>query len=140
MFFAFAVNCLVCLQIMQNAVVTINAVTGVNIYASSFVLPLGVAAYAIIGGLKVSKVVSRLIRVLLSHGFKFGLSGFRVLSVGCHTFCPPELIWHSLLAVKFRFLTSLQATFTTSYLHTIFIYIVGGFAQDDFNSFLPPHT
>ena len=52
----FFVNAIVCLQIMQNAVVTINAVTGVNIYASSFVLPLGVAAYAMIGGLKVINI------------------------------------------------------------------------------------
>ena len=48
-------NTFVSLQMMQSAVVVINAVTGVNIYASSFVLPLGVAAYAITGGLKVGR-------------------------------------------------------------------------------------
>ena len=51
-------NTMVSLQMMQSAVVVINVVTGVNIYASSFVLPLGVAAYAITGGLKVGRDLS----------------------------------------------------------------------------------
>lgn len=52
LFFGIFTNFFVCLGMMQAAVVVINAVTGVNIYASSFILPLGVAAYAVTGGLK----------------------------------------------------------------------------------------
>lgn len=39
---------------MQAAVQVFSATTNVNQYALSFIIPLGVSAYAVLGGLKVS--------------------------------------------------------------------------------------
>ena len=51
-FFAFAVitNLLVSLSMLQGCVSVINTLTNVNVYAISFLIPLGVVVYATIGG------------------------------------------------------------------------------------------
>ncbi|KAK9816495.1 hypothetical protein WJX72_001008 [[Myrmecia] bisecta] len=53
-FFAFAVftNLLVSISMLQGCVSVTNALTGVNPYAMSFVIPAGVILYVAIGGLK----------------------------------------------------------------------------------------
>ena len=51
-FFAFAVitNLLVSLSMLQGCVSVINTLTNVNVYAISFLIPIGVVLYATIGG------------------------------------------------------------------------------------------
>ena len=51
-FFGFAVvtNLLVSLSMLQGCVSVINTLTGVNLYAISFLIPIGVVVYATIGG------------------------------------------------------------------------------------------
>ncbi|KAK9840778.1 hypothetical protein WJX81_004136 [Elliptochloris bilobata] len=53
-FFIFAVvtNLLVSLSMLQGCVSVINTLTNVNVYAISFLIPIGVVLYATIGGLK----------------------------------------------------------------------------------------
>lgn len=48
---------LVCAHIVSGSLVlgasaTINALTGMNTYACNFLLPLGIAVYVIVGGLR----------------------------------------------------------------------------------------
>lgn len=52
MFFALAANILVVSSVLLGGAAAINAITGVSIYASLWLLPLGVAAYNIRGGLR----------------------------------------------------------------------------------------
>ncbi|CAO1631005.1 unnamed protein product [Parajaminaea phylloscopi] len=52
LFFALATNILVVSSILVGAAATINSITGVNVYASLFLLPLVVAAYTLRGGLR----------------------------------------------------------------------------------------
>ncbi len=51
-FFCFAVvtNLLVSLSMLQGCVSVINTLTNVNLYAISFLIPIGVVVYATIGG------------------------------------------------------------------------------------------
>ena len=51
-------NLLVSINMLQGAVVVINALTGVNIYAICFVVPAGIAMYAVSGGLKSTFITS----------------------------------------------------------------------------------
>jgi len=43
-------NLLVSLSMLQGCVSVINTLTGVNLYAISFLIPIGVVVYATIGG------------------------------------------------------------------------------------------
>ena len=42
-------NLLVSINMLQGAVITLNALTGINIYAICFVIPMGTAVYAFVG-------------------------------------------------------------------------------------------
>lgn len=52
MFFALATNILVCSSVLLGGAAAINSITGVNIYASLFLLPITVIAYTLRGGLR----------------------------------------------------------------------------------------
>lgn len=52
-FFGLFTNFFVSLAMMYASVAVLNATTGADIYALAFLIPLGVSAYAIVGGLKV---------------------------------------------------------------------------------------
>ncbi|KAK0551484.1 hypothetical protein OC846_003262 [Tilletia horrida] len=51
-FFALATNILVCSSILLGGSAAINAITGMNVYASLFLLPASVVAYTLRGGLR----------------------------------------------------------------------------------------
>ncbi|EPQ30416.1 uncharacterized protein PFL1_01942 [Pseudozyma flocculosa PF-1] len=51
-FFALATNILVCSSVLLGGAAAINAITGVNVYASLFLLPASVVAYTLRGGLR----------------------------------------------------------------------------------------
>lgn len=46
---ALLTNLLVSVNMLQGAVITLNALTGINEYAICFILPLGTAVYAFVG-------------------------------------------------------------------------------------------
>lgn len=52
LFFALATNILVVSSVLTAAAAVINSITGVNVYASLFLLPLAVTAYTLRGGLR----------------------------------------------------------------------------------------
>lgn len=52
LFFALATNVLVVSSILVGSAASINSITGVNVYASLFLLPVAVAAYTLQGGLR----------------------------------------------------------------------------------------
>lgn len=52
MFFALATNLLVSTQLLLGGSAVVNALTGVNIYASNILIPLGVVIYVVLGGLR----------------------------------------------------------------------------------------
>ncbi|KAK9904775.1 hypothetical protein WJX75_002276 [Coccomyxa subellipsoidea] len=66
-FFVFAVvtNLLVSLSMLQGCVSAVNALTGVSVYAMSFLIPLGVTFYAAIGGLKATFTTSYMHTVIV---------------------------------------------------------------------------
>lgn len=52
MFFALATNLLVSTQLLLGGSAVVNALTGVNVYASNILIPLGVVVYVVLGGLR----------------------------------------------------------------------------------------
>lgn len=52
MFFAVATNLLVSTQLLLGGSAVVNALTGVNTYASNILIPLGVVVYVVLGGLR----------------------------------------------------------------------------------------
>ncbi|XAR70735.1 hypothetical protein NMG60_11027707 [Bertholletia excelsa] len=67
--------CLSCILLLDNIIVTamlllggsavVNALTGVNIYAASFLIPLGVIVYTLAGGLKATFLASYIHSVIV---------------------------------------------------------------------------
>lgn len=56
--FCFLTNILVTAMLLLGGSAVVNALTGVNIYAASFLIPLGVIVYTIAGGLKATFLAS----------------------------------------------------------------------------------
>ncbi|KAK4554155.1 hypothetical protein LTR86_008682 [Recurvomyces mirabilis] len=52
MFFAFLTNVLVGSQLLLGGSAVVTALTGINVYAAIFLIPLGVCTYVILGGLR----------------------------------------------------------------------------------------
>jgi urea-proton symporter len=52
MFFAFCTNILVSAMLILGGAAVTNALTGVSLYAGSFLIPIGVILYTAAGGLK----------------------------------------------------------------------------------------
>ncbi|BDA49838.1 Urea-proton symporter DUR3 [Coccomyxa sp. Obi] len=64
-FFAVVTNLLVSMSMLQGCVSAVNALTGVNLYAMSFLIPIGVVFYAAIGGLKATFTTSYMHTVIV---------------------------------------------------------------------------
>lgn len=52
MFFAFVTNILVGSQLLLGGSAVVTSLTGMNVYAAVFLIPVGVCAYVILGGLR----------------------------------------------------------------------------------------
>lgn len=52
MLFAFITNILVGSQLLLGGSAVVTALTGMNVYAAIFLIPVGVCAYVILGGLR----------------------------------------------------------------------------------------
>lgn len=65
MFFALATNILVVSAVLTGAAAAINSITGVNVYASLFLLPLAVCAYTLRGGLRATILADYLHTVVI---------------------------------------------------------------------------
>lgn len=52
MFFAFLTNVLVGSQLLLGGSAVVTSLTGMNVYAAIFLIPVGVCAYVILGGLR----------------------------------------------------------------------------------------
>lgn len=56
--FCFLTNIIVTAMLLLGGSAVVNALTGVNIYAASFLIPLGVIIYTLAGGLKATFLAS----------------------------------------------------------------------------------
>lgn len=56
--FCFMTNIVVTAMLLLGGSAVVNALTGVNIYAASFLIPLGVIVYTLAGGLKATFLAS----------------------------------------------------------------------------------
>lgn len=56
--FCLATNVVVTAMLLLGGSAVVNALTGVNIYAASFLIPLGVIVYTLAGGLKATFLAS----------------------------------------------------------------------------------
>lgn len=56
--FCFLTNVIVTAMLLLGGSAVVNALTGVNIYAASFLIPLGVVVYTLAGGLKATFLAS----------------------------------------------------------------------------------
>lgn len=56
--FCFLTNIIVTAMLLLGGSAVVNALTGVNIYAASFLIPLGVIVYTLAGGLKATFLAS----------------------------------------------------------------------------------
>lgn len=51
-FFALLTNILVASQLLLGGSAVVTALTGMNVYAAIFLIPLGVSVYVVLGGLR----------------------------------------------------------------------------------------
>lgn len=51
-FFALMTNILVASQLLLGGSAVVTALTGMNVYAATFLIPLGVCVYVVLGGLR----------------------------------------------------------------------------------------
>uniref|UniRef100_A0A7N0ZXE4 Urea-proton symporter DUR3 n=1 Tax=Kalanchoe fedtschenkoi TaxID=63787 RepID=A0A7N0ZXE4_KALFE len=58
LFFCFMTNIIVTAMLLLGGSAVVNALTGMNIYAASFLIPLGVIVYTLAGGLKATFLAS----------------------------------------------------------------------------------
>ncbi|CAN0886203.1 Urea-proton symporter DUR3 [Linum grandiflorum] len=58
LFFCFLTNIIFTVMLLLGGSAVVNALTGVNIYAASFLIPLGVIVYTLAGGLKATFLAS----------------------------------------------------------------------------------
>ncbi|KAL9263343.1 Urea-proton symporter DUR3-like protein [Drosera capensis] len=63
--FCFATNIIVTAMLLLGGSAVVNALTGVNIYAASFLIPLGVVVYTLAGGLKATFLASYIHSVIV---------------------------------------------------------------------------
>nr|ATG71187.1 ATDUR3 [Juniperus flaccida] len=63
--FCFLTNIIVTAMLLLGGSAVVNALTGVNIYAASFLIPLGVVVYTIAGGLKATFLASYIHSVIV---------------------------------------------------------------------------
>lgn len=56
--FCFLTNIIVTAMLLLGGSAVVNALTGVNLYAASFLIPLGVVVYTLAGGLKATFLAS----------------------------------------------------------------------------------
>lgn len=56
--FCLATNVIVTAMLLLGGSAVVNALTGVNLYAASFLIPLGVVVYTLAGGLKATFLAS----------------------------------------------------------------------------------
>ncbi|KAJ7562603.1 hypothetical protein O6H91_03G076800 [Diphasiastrum complanatum] len=65
LFFCFMTNVIVTAMLLLGGSAVVNALTGVNIYAASFLIPLGVMFYTLAGGLKATFLASYIHSVIV---------------------------------------------------------------------------
>ncbi|XP_057448770.1 urea-proton symporter DUR3 [Lotus japonicus] len=65
LFFCFLTNIIVTAMLLLGGSAVVNALTGVNIYAASFLIPLGVIVYTLAGGLKATFLASYIHSVIV---------------------------------------------------------------------------
>lgn len=65
LFFCFMTNIIVTAMLLLGGSAVVNALTGVNIYAASFLIPLGVIVYTLAGGLKATFLASYIHSVIV---------------------------------------------------------------------------
>ncbi|XP_043697464.1 urea-proton symporter DUR3-like [Telopea speciosissima] len=63
--FCFMTNIIVTAMLLLGGSAVVNAITGVNIYAASFLIPLGVIVYTLAGGLKATFLASYIHSVIV---------------------------------------------------------------------------
>ncbi|KAK1382741.1 SSF domain-containing protein [Heracleum sosnowskyi] len=63
--FCFLTNIIVTAMLLLGGSAVVNAITGVNIYAASFLIPLGVIVYTLAGGLKATFLASYIHSVIV---------------------------------------------------------------------------
>ncbi|MED6147288.1 urea active transporter [Stylosanthes scabra] len=77
LFFCFLTNIIVTAMLLLGGSAVVNALTGVNIYAASFLIPLGVIVYTLAGGLKATFLASYIHSVI-----GFYLNFFSIFATG----------------------------------------------------------
>ncbi|ESW30127.1 hypothetical protein PHAVU_002G127200 [Phaseolus vulgaris] len=65
LFFCFMTNIIVTAMLLLGGSAVVNALTGVNLYAASFLIPLGVIVYTLAGGLKATFLASYIHSVIV---------------------------------------------------------------------------
>jgi Na+/proline symporter len=68
-FFALMTNILVASQLLLGGSAVVTALTGMNVYAATFLIPLGVCIYVVLGGLRATflcKMAASLLKILPS--------------------------------------------------------------------------
>lgn len=84
-FFALLTNVLVGSQLLLGGSAVVTSLTGMNVYAAIFLIPLGVCVYVVLGGLRAtflckaillinvkSQILNLLDRRLLTHAYPYG--------------------------------------------------------------------
>eukprot|EP01018_Ginkgo_biloba_P005332 Gb_35926 [translate_table: standard] len=80
--FCFLTNIIVTAMLLLGGSAVVNALTGVNIYAASFLIPLGVIVYTLAGGLKATFLASYIHSVIrMNFNHCLGIDDFNIAFV-----------------------------------------------------------
>ena len=82
--FCFLTNIIVTAMLLLGGSAVVNALTGVNIYAASFLIPLGVIVYTLAGGLKATFLASYIHSVIGILSFFKEHASFWILLTSTH--------------------------------------------------------
>ncbi|CAN6486959.1 unnamed protein product [Victoria cruziana] len=95
--FCFLTNIIVTAMLLLGGSAVVNALTGVNIYAASFLIPLGVIVYTLAGGLKATFLASYIHSVIVH--VVLVIFVFLVYTISSHLGSPKSIYDH-ILAVS----------------------------------------
>ena len=133
--FCFLTNIIVTAMLLLGGSAVVNALTGLNIYLASFLIPLGVIVYTLAGGLKVRYQLIHSLRFSFWHRLYLLLPlaeklHLPVLHLTC-SWAIPQSLFPSLSCLSSHFSFPLsplpppfQATFLASYIHSVVVHVI----------------
>ncbi|CAM8943370.1 unnamed protein product [Rhodiola kirilowii] len=116
LFFCFMTNIIVTAMLLLGGSAVVNALTGMNIYAASFLIPLGVVVYTLAGGLKATFLASYIHSVVVH--IVLVIFVYLVYTTSSEL-GSPSVVYHRLLEALFSVSSTSLATLETVFVDNL---------------------